>query len=157
MRFPKLTVVLALTTLFVGCESGELGMKIALTEKPAPATMPKTVAEAKTGGLTVIMSTGSPEEAQTLAQAVAAAMTGAPEGELTFTSLAIRNIQMQEPPRASAEIDAFCIWRKKGKAPVGYEVKLSTFSIEIEDWNKQLQYLRDEALKGMSKKLADAL
>lgn len=132
-------------------------MKIKITEEAAPSSIPTTGVEAKTGKLTVVIVGEETKEAQALADALATAFSTEDglDGVLTFTALNVRTRSQHDNPRGSGEIDATCIWQESGKKAVGYTVRLRTFSIELEDWNTQLTYLRDEAIKGMVRELAD--
>ena len=143
--------------LLVSCESGGLGMKIKVTETAVPFKIPEPTAEAQAGNLKIAIIGMEAKAAQVLADALASAFKAedVPDGVLTFTTLSVRNRSMQQPPRASAEIDATCIWHETDEKAVGFDITVRTFSIEIEDWGKEPKYLRDEALKGMVRELAD--
>jgi hypothetical protein len=159
MKYPAMALTLVLIIFLTGCESDELGMKIEITEEDAPVSVPETIAEAKVGKLTIAIVGKDAKESQALADAVATAFSTEDglDGVLTFITLHVRNRSQHDNPRASAEIDAICIWQESGEKAIGYTVRLRTFSIEIEDWNTQPKYLRDEAIKGMARELADEM
>ncbi len=158
MTFLRALHTVVAAVLLTGCGSDELGMKISVTEIPAPATIPPVVAETHAGKLKIVIAGVPADQAPSLAEALAAAFNTEkpPAGQLTFTKLSVRNRSMEHPSRASAEIDATCIWAEDGDDTVGFDVSVRTHSISLED-QSQLKYLRDEALKGMVVKLADAL
>ena len=140
----------------VACESGGLGMNVDVEEVDVPAKIADTVAEKKTGTLTIaVTEEGAKSYLAPLAKAFGTEDT--PDGVLTFTALSIRNRSMQHPPRASGEIDATCIWKETDGKAECYTVRIRTFSIEIDDWKTQPQWLKDEAMKRMVKELENEM
>ena len=115
---------------------------------------PAVLTEAKAGKLKIAV--GGNDQSLTEALAVAFNTKKPPAGDLIFTKLSIRNRSMRHPPRASAEIDATCIWIEAGGTATGFDVTVRTHSISLDD-ESQLKYLRDQALEGMVTELAEAL
>ena len=142
-----------LTLLLSSCGNDGLGMKIKITEIAAPSLIPEGVTEAKAGKLNISVNGN---QALTDALAVAFNTKKPPTGDLIFTKLIVRNRSMEHPSRASAEIDAICIWTEAGGSSIGFDVTVRTYSISLEE-QSQLKYLRDEALTGMVAKLVKKL
>ena len=158
MKIEKVILLLILTIFLSSCGNKGLGMKIKIAEIEVPSKIPKAVTEAKVGKLRIAICGIPINKSQPLTDALAVAFTAKkpPAGDLTFLKLSSRNRTMEHPSRASAEIDATCIWTEPDGETTGFEVTVRTHSISLES-KSQLKDLRDLALEGMVRELAKTL
>ena len=158
MKLINAVIFFTLTLLLSGCGNNELGMKIKITEITAPSAIPTIVTKANAGKLRIAVGGIPIKQSQPLTEALADAFNAKkpPAGDLTFAKLSVRNRTMEHPSRASAEIDATCIWIEAGGEATGFEVTVRTHSIPLDN-KSQLKDLRDQALAGMVRELAKAL
>ena len=158
MKLINALLPFSLAILLSSCGNDELGMKIKIEEITAPSSIPTMVTEATVGELRIAVGGIPIKQSQPLTEALADAFEAKkpPAGDLTFSKLSVRNRTMEHPSRASAEIDATCIWIEAGGVATGFDVTVRTHSISLDN-KSQLKYLRDQALAGMVRELAKAL
>jgi hypothetical protein len=142
----------------VGCESEGLGMSVEFTQSNVPKPLPAALAEATAGELRLAAGGMGKGQAQQVVNALTAGFAAetAPAGDLMFVKFSLRNRRMDHPARASAILEASCIWTPAGGSASGLAIEVRTHSIPLEQ-EGQLKYLRDEALAGMVRELAEKI
>jgi hypothetical protein len=142
-----------LLLFFVGCGSREeLGMKAEIRLGPAP-TLPTEPLDEHVVGDFALALVGKEE----LALFVAALPESLPKGRMVFTRLVITNRRQDHPSRASVIIEADIYWQPAGDDPEGATLTLKTHSVSLEQPETQIPWLREQAAKGMWRRVFKTL
>lgn len=153
----KRLALVFLLLLLTGCgEKEALGMKADIQVTPdAPAPQPHAMLEQAVGELHLALF-GEAEQQQTLDLLAANAPDSPPAGRMTFTRLVITIRQMEHPARASVIIEADIHWQPADGSASAATLTLKTHSVPLEQPATQIPWLREQACKGMWKRLLKA-
>lgn len=152
----RLAILLCLLPL-AGCGTKEeLGMKVDIhVNSGAVAPPTEGLLEQAAGEFTLAVAGNQQDEALPLL--LAALPESAPAGRMVFTDLVITNRRMDHPPRGSVIIEAAVHWQPAGDDAASATITLKTYSVSLEYPETEIPWLREQASKGLWRRLFKAL
>lgn len=153
----RLALLLALL-LLVGCGGKEeLGMKTDIQVHTAASAPPEKGLLEHSAGDFEFAIVGTAEQ-QGLVDLLATTLPEAlPAGRMVFSKIVLTNRRGEHPTRASVIIEAELHWQPTDGSARGGTVSIKTHSIPLDYPDTQIPWLRENACKGMWKRLLKAL
>jgi hypothetical protein len=155
VRYLALALILL---LLVGCgEKEALGMKAEIQVTPDAPEPESQEVIGKIAGELLLELVGDSEQEEILNLLATNLPESKPAGQMRFTRLVIINRQMEHPARASIIIEANIHWQPADGNASAVILELKTHSVPLEQPDTQIPWLREQACKGMWKRLFKAL